>query len=516
MIISGALLLRRLRQAREECAVQKESFESFSAKQEDRVPTWTAMVEAYEADSTQTNPYEIAHSGLNEADIRLAFAREEEEQAAKGIPAVHEVSPSTFIIAGLDLEEQQYVPHINSYLLTLTNHISRRRICVEMELKTASTVKQKTDVIEQRTKLSRNIARFRTLQATYMPASLQSLAQRPLSSSSVEGTAVLVENIPLCLPSALSKEERTNGCRSGLWEIEWKLRDAQCRTALDRLRNQLHIKSRLLTYRGTQVRHQGATTRSRALINRNEEKIRLHAKKYCAAWMALKNLADGDVSKIGWHPLDLEKDIRCMEEPEDVERENLRRERQAEAEARRTGKTAGPGEGRRSISWIWMGTDPSIGDAGLEDGKYIYFHRQTSFLTRLFAALRVEWVKARARAFRWDEEVRLLLEEMRRVLVTLRAKAEWWEQRRYSYSGSDTALAEGIAAYASGQAQLQRNLANRFENMWKAVRVQEYSLVSQDIHVSGEDEEEVCGEELPEGRLGEEEEEGELFNPEWE
>lgn len=109
---TGALLLRRLRQALEECTVQKDSFESFSAKQEDRVPVWTAMVEAYEADSTQPNPYEVAKSGLTEADIRLAFAKEEEEQAAKGIPAIHEVSPSTFIIAGLDLEEQQYVHSI--------------------------------------------------------------------------------------------------------------------------------------------------------------------------------------------------------------------------------------------------------------------------------------------------------------------------------------------------------------------------------------------------------------------
>lgn len=256
-----------------------------------------------------------------------------------------------------------------------------------MELKATSTVKQKTDIIEQRTKLSRNIARFRTLQATYMPASLQFLAQRPPSSSNPEGTAGLVENIPLCLPSALSKEERSNGCRPGLVDIEWRLRDAQCRTALDRLRNQLHIKSRLLTYRGTQVRHQGATTRSRALINRNEEKIRLHAEKYCASWTALKNLADGDESRIGWHQLDVKKDVRCMEEPEDVERDNLRRERQAEADARRTGTTAVPAEGRRAISWIWMGTDPSVGDAGLEDGEWTFFFSPTHVLTRFSCSI---------------------------------------------------------------------------------------------------------------------------------
>lgn len=176
-----------------------------------------------------------------------------------------------------------------------------------------------------------------------------------------------MENIPLCLPSALSKPERTSGCREGLVDIEEKLRDAQCRTALDRLRNQLHIKSRLLTYRGTHVRHQGASTRSRALILRNETKIRLHAEKYRAAWQALKNLAGGDESKVPWRRLE-QKDIRCMEEPEEVERENRRKERQAEAEAQKTGVASRPGEGRRTISWIWMGTDPTVGDAGLADG----------------------------------------------------------------------------------------------------------------------------------------------------
>lgn len=102
---------------------------------------------------------------------------------------------------------------------------------------------------------------------------------------------------------------------------------------------------------------------------------------------------------------------------------------------------------------------------------------------------------------------------MRRVLVTLRAKGDWWEERRNSYPGSDAALAEGIAAYASEQAQLQRDVANRFERMWATVRERGYSSTPQEIHILAEDEEGPVGEELPEAGLGEEEE-GELFDPE--
>jgi hypothetical protein len=40
-------------------------------------------------------------------EVRLQFAKEEEEEAKKGMPALHEVTPSGFVAAGLELEEQQ-------------------------------------------------------------------------------------------------------------------------------------------------------------------------------------------------------------------------------------------------------------------------------------------------------------------------------------------------------------------------------------------------------------------------
>lgn len=82
------------------------------------------------------------------------------------------------------------------------------------------------------------------------------------------------------------------------------------------------------------------------------------------------------------------------------------------------------------------------------------------------AALRVEWVKARARAAWWSEEVDLLWEEMRRVLVTLCHCVNIWEQHVNKHLHVDHQLVEGITAYAGYQAHLHRALASRFEAMW--------------------------------------------------
>jgi hypothetical protein len=45
---------------------------------------------------------------LTEHEVRLQFATEEAEEAKKGAPVLHEVTPSSFIVAELELEEQQY------------------------------------------------------------------------------------------------------------------------------------------------------------------------------------------------------------------------------------------------------------------------------------------------------------------------------------------------------------------------------------------------------------------------
>jgi hypothetical protein len=243
--------------------------------------------------------------------------------------------------------------------------------------------KHTAEVIEKRTKLSRYTARFRKIQAVYMPGALQALADRPVpQGEKEEAAASLVENVPLVLPSGLSEKARAMGCNKDVDKIEVRLRDAQCRSSLDSIRSLLHVKSRFRTYKGAQVRHQGATTRARNLMNRNDEKIRLHGERYIAAWEAKRSLV-GEAN-VGWHRLNPKKDLRCMDSEED-RAVGSNRKRRGKGRKRGVGEPAtqedgiqGVGEGRRrknptgegtrTISWIWMGADSASTSEAVQAG----------------------------------------------------------------------------------------------------------------------------------------------------
>ncbi|KAJ7025854.1 hypothetical protein C8F04DRAFT_967229 [Mycena alexandri] len=445
-LIGIAELLRtRLDKARIEEVEQREAYEAFTEEQGERVEDWRAMVHAFEEDPKKPNPYQMNARGMTEADVRLRLS---EEEQAQGGPSLHDVSPSGFIYTGLDLEEQQ------------------RRVTVNIELKKAETTAQKLDIVAMRRKLGRGIARFRKLQATYTPAALQVLARLP---SDAEETP---EKTPLMLPSALTAEERETGCVGMVATYEAIARDAQCEAALLRLRQQLHIKSRFLIYKRIHSRNQGANTRSRTLVARNESKIRLHSEKYQTAWNSIRRLQGGDARKVGWRRL-LQSDIRLMEDPEELKKRDERRKNEEARRRRRTLQLMAEGEAveeddeddawedigegvcegaattesRRVVSWIWTVAGTTGSDAELEEG------------------LRIEWAKAYARSRRWKEEIRLLEEEQRRILEAFEHEAKKWEAR----AGRDVVrvgeieegFAQGAIAYALRQAAMYRNIAAR-------------------------------------------------------
>jgi hypothetical protein len=232
---------------------------------------------------------------------------------------------------------------------------------------------QKAELVDQQTHLGRNLARFRTLQSTYTPASLRYLSSRPVNSN------LFVEDTPLYLPSALNIVDRSTDITCDTATMEATLREAQCRTSLEQLRTQLHIKSRLLTYKERQVRYQGANTRARSLIDRNDAKIKAHAAKYRDAREALMKLQGADEATFGWRILE-DRDIRCMEDPEKLDKDEARREARQEREASKnpqadkgkktkdqTTATGGPGvgEGRRTVSWLFI--DSETGDGSMKD-----------------------------------------------------------------------------------------------------------------------------------------------------
>ncbi|KAK7033875.1 CxC2 domain-containing protein [Favolaschia claudopus] len=439
----GERLRTRLDRARNEHATQLEGFTQFSTQQEERVPEWRQMVVEFEADESKPNPYAMTEksTSLTEAQVLLRFEKEEEERVRDGVPCVHAVSPSSFIAAGLDVEDEQ------------------PRVRVQVELKKAGTTAQEIDLAAIRRKLTRSIQRLRKLQASYTPAALLALDQRQNVPDDEQP-----ENTPLFLPSALTDAQRAVEPLASLAIIESSLRDAQCSSALVGIRTQLHVKSRLLTYKEVHARHQGANTRSRALVTRNETKIRLHSEKYQMAWEAMRRLEGGDAAKVGWRVLRKE-DIRCMEDAEELQRNAAveagrtarrnRREDELRAEGELPPMTASERAGRlrgsenvREVSWIW--TSASMAGSNLE----------------LEEALRIEWVKAWARTRRWEEEIRLVEEEVRRFPISLEHRAKEWERRisaeNLDISSLPVEQAEGAVAYALKQAAMCRDIARRF------------------------------------------------------
>lgn len=64
----------------------------------------------------------------------------------------------------------------------------------------------------------------------------------------------------------------------------------------------------------------------------------------------------------------------------------------------------------------------------------------------------------------------MLAEEKRRIECTLEWKAVWWEDRSVAWDGVDPVLLEGVQAYATEQAAVQRKLKGHFLELWEKPR----------------------------------------------
>ncbi|KAJ3727940.1 hypothetical protein C8R42DRAFT_572663, partial [Lentinula raphanica] len=484
----GALLRKRHQVAMKEFETQNESLKEFTEGKGAETVQWKKRVEDWEEDQdrpeaerTVANPFELPKTGLTEHDVRLRLSEEEAQQASNGSFSLHEVGPTAFMSQLLELEDQQ------------------RSLLLDISANSFETASQKTSLMERRTKVMRLMGRIRSIQALYMPAAIQILGQRRVDGEEH------VENVPIIFPSNLSTAERSTGCHGDLAKIEEELREAQIRGALDSLRNHLHMKTRLLTYRKSNVKAQATITKSQALLKRNQRQIDSDAQRYRAAWLSLERLRG--VGHSGWNKL-RPSDVRMMDGGEDralgMARKRVGKKKQdaeVAAQASRLDELdlpspdaldmedtddgtalqrarTGVGEGFRETSWIWK-------EGG--NGNLIDDHALEEFM-------RVEWSKSFSRVERWKEELALLEEERRRVLVSLEHEAKQWEVRQ-TYVGpraakTDEIHSEGARAYALSQAYLYREIARNFRRLWNVLESEDDGIASGDMDSASEDEEE--------------------------
>ena len=211
--------------------------------------------------------------------------------------------------------------------------------------------------------------------------------------------------------------------------MELRLRLAQAEDMLDKIRGYRRNLYGVGVLRKMHISGTGTrpNTRVQAVFDRLQSKIRMAAESYRAARSALLRLEpEGDWAK----------------KLKELHDEDIRGPNREEEQS----------EGRYIPSWIWL--TPGVNTT--PEGALPEFGEQ----------LRVEWAKTRARRDRWKEEIELVVEEMRRVLVFLVWKAGKWDDLGNASTFGSEELNEGLRAYAAKQADYQQELAICFARRW--------------------------------------------------
>ncbi|KAJ7697294.1 hypothetical protein B0H16DRAFT_1750084 [Mycena metata] len=218
---------------------------------------WQKRIDDWWADRTLPNPYQHkddSRDGESEAAIHLMLTKDEVEEAATGGSKLQGSSVTSFLVAGLQLEAAQ------------------QRICTEARGRALLAGDQQERIQEMRIAFFSKLARFRKLQAVYMPAAVTKL-QEEEDARDPDLPPPKAEDVKIYLPSGLRAAQREGGCRKGLPAMEGRLREGQCCDALKDLRGRLHTKKHLLLHRETQIAGQRAATRSYTLIEWVGERV---------------------------------------------------------------------------------------------------------------------------------------------------------------------------------------------------------------------------------------------------
>lgn len=303
---------------------------------------------------------------------------------------------------------------------------------------------KKASIQEKRNILTRQIRGWQEVQRVYMPGAVIPLYQAEDRDMDEDDTELETpETISLILPSRVDSTRRNAVCLHRVAEYERQLRFAQLQDSLIELRRVRRIRHTLLTNHRTQVAGQGqrANTRSRAVINSINERITKFVHRYRAAYGALIQLdPTGD-----WRETYLEL------------RDEDNRGPLKEADEQ------GPGDGSYTFSWIWL-ANPQAHDTSGSGASNV---EGAASEEEVNDVLRVQWTTSRARMERWAEEVELLQEEMRRVVMFLEWKSEnWMGKQDIRLATAPPSVQSGLQAYARKQATICRNLAGNFSKLW--------------------------------------------------
>ncbi|KAF8439266.1 hypothetical protein L210DRAFT_3646022 [Boletus edulis BED1] len=315
----GVTILRKIQEAIPEQNDHTEDFveltQSLSSKYPDLVLIWEQNVREWEFDAMKPNPFEIKVNDITQASIRLQLAQADAAAAAKSMqPPLHtEVTPSTLIDMGIELEDQQQCLVVDAE--RLGQH---------------ATDRQKAQLQQRSNLLTRRIEAWVKIQTLFVPgvAGLREVIQGTRNAPHADRLHH-PQDFPLLLPSSISRHV---SCDKTLEEIEWKLREGQAHNALNELRQALRSKAYMLKFKDCFLRGQGANTLHHALV-----------------------ILGDFLGKVGW-------------------KNQLRHLAGDDIRSMSDGIEGARSEGRRRMSWIWLvcgysesDTEDDAAGTGLQD-----------------------------------------------------------------------------------------------------------------------------------------------------
>ncbi|TRM56348.1 hypothetical protein BD626DRAFT_620006 [Schizophyllum amplum] len=371
---------------------------------------WIQEEQEWQADRSKPCPYEFRINFVTMKEVELELNKEEALKTGNGTTVLQESTPSVFIKLGMDIQKHQ------------------RLLLVEVRACKNATASQELDISKRRTALKKKITRYRTLQRIFMPCLREVLSASDVADLDGDLNAT-TESVRLFMPSDIPRTDlRTTACVDGLPTVEARLRIPEATENLEDIRRGLRSRTMATRFRKANVVGISAATRSRTLMDRVSRSIQTAVAHYRAAYAAAIRLDPMG----GWT-----KRLRPLRDDDTV-----------------TGGVE-RGEGQRVLSWIWYDTNA-----------------EELLDTNMHEALRIEFLKSRARRDRQREEIELLEEEMRRTLQFPTADAKEWDARVSARPVADDAVGDGMQAYAREQAAIIRHRRTMWEEKLRPIRVQ--------------------------------------------
>lgn len=326
---------------------------------------------------------------------------------------------------------------------------------------------QKTDLLDRRRKLEARISSYEQRIAYIMKLdddvkwSHQSGKLLDLDVHGVETSDDILDEYPegwftpekerITLPSALAAGEIERLSMEAVAQVEAELRKGQVNDSLEALRLALGEKSLCFRAEVRNANSQRTTQRAWGNIHKFDADARRHRHMYNQARNALRLL-----------PVEPE----YLETLQDITEQDMKVSGDITEDNRF-------GQRSDTLPWFWrQNGDPesetNSGPRMQECTQYSYYPFYPCCISaNSWIVYRVSWLRARARYFRWKEEVRLVRLEMEWTVNWFRSRETSWRERLQDLENDERE--EGLTCYCYKQMGLWRRFGDNAAKLYNTI-----------------------------------------------